>query len=90
MINTVHKFDIKINNISSAFDDIKKYIAKSRKSEFSMDLSSLNIIDATKILAVSSAYFYGKFPNGKIKYRHEVQEIDHLLSNFSIKNLELV
>ena len=90
MINSVQKFDIKINNIASAFDEVKKYIAKNEKTEFSMDLSALNIIDATKILVVSSAYLYGKFPNGKIKYRHEVQEIGHLLDNFSIKNLELV
>lgn len=90
MQNSINSFDIKIRDISSALEDIKNYIKKCKGAEFSMDLSSLNIIDAAKILMISSAYYYGRFPEGKIKYRCMSDEIKYLIGGFAVNNLELV
>ncbi len=90
MQNTINCFDIKINNFTNAIDEIKEYLSSGAQREISLDLSSLNIFDAAKILVLSSAYHYGKYPDGKIKCHCNSDTIKSLIADISTSNLELV
>ncbi len=90
MQNTFNKFDLKIRNFSSALDEIKSFVDKFDCPEFSIDLSSLNIIDAMKVLMLSSAYHYGRYPDGRIFCRCMSDEIISLIEGVAISNFELI
>lgn len=90
MQNTIINFDLKILNSSSALDEVRNYLNKFDCPELSMDLSALNIIDAARILMLSSVYHYGKYPEGKIFCRYMSNEIKALVEGISIPNFELI
>jgi len=90
MQNTILKFDLKINDLTRALEDVKQYIDEYDCPEISMDLSELNIIDATRILLVSSVYHYGKYPQGRIKYHYMSEEVSNLAQGIAVSNLELI
>lgn len=69
---------------------VKEYIKKCSSSVIELDLSALNIIDAAKILVLSSAYHYKKFPDGKLKCHTQSKDIENLLTPFAIPNLEIL
>lgn len=89
MQNTIH-YDIKINNLTGAVDNIKEYLAGNKASEISIDLSGLNIFDAARISLLSSAYYYGKHPDGKITCRCNSDTVKELLADIATPNLEIV
>ena len=90
MQNTILNFDLKIKDLTSALDDVKTYIKEYDCPEISMDLSELNILDATRVLIVSSAYHYGKYPHGKIRCKCMSNVVEDLVAGIVTSNLELV
>ena len=71
-------------------DLIKEKIRKSKSSVIELDLTSMNIIDASKTAVLSSAIFYGKHPEGKIKCRLQSDNIKNFIAGLSIKNIEFI
>ena len=68
----------------------KNYIETSDHSDFSLDLTSMNIFDGLQFLVVSSAYFSQKFPDKKLKCQGISDDIKTLIKNFRVHNLEFV
>ena len=69
---------------------IKKKIKKTKASEIEIDLSSLNIIEASKLAVLSSALYYGKNPEGKIKCRLQSAGIRNFITGLALHNIEFV
>lgn len=77
------------SNPIKAAEEIKKIIKKSEVNNLELDLSMMNIIDAVKVLVMTSSYLYKKSPDEKIKFRFVTSEIKNLLNTFSLTNLEM-
>ena len=88
---TKSKFlDLNCGNSQQILENIQKYINKFDCPEMILDLSKLNILDAAKVMVLSSAYHYKKYPEGKLKCRVRSDSVKHLVSNFSTINLEVI
>lgn len=81
---------INITNPLQMADKVKKHIKKYDCPEIELDLSNLNILDAVKVLVLSSAYHYKKYPLGKLKCHTQSDEMKALVTGFSMSNLEFV
>ncbi len=82
--------DFKFENQENAMDKFKRYINKYNCPEVTLDLCALNIIDALKVIVLSSTYHYQKYPKGKLKCRTNSADVKKFAQNFAVKNLELV
>ena len=82
--------DLNCGNSQQILDDVKKYINKFDCPEMTLDLSRLNILEAAKVMMLSSAYHYKKYPEGKIKCRVGSNNVTGLVSSFMTKNLEVI
>ena len=82
--------DISCKDSEKSLASIKKYINNFDCPEMTLDLSRLNILDAAKVMMLSSAYHYKKYPAGKLKCKVQSQEIKGLVSAYMTKNLEVV
>ena len=74
------------------FDDInsfRTYINNNGK-DFLLDLSDKNMFDCLKFVVLSSAYFFQKFPNDRVKCIVDSDDVKSLISSFDIKNFEFV
>lgn len=80
----------KCDNSINSLDKFKKFVKCHDCPELTLNLSSLNIFDATKFVLLSSAYHYQKYPSGKIKYQVESDDIKNLILDFAGTNLEFV
>ncbi len=78
------------SNPQKAVEEIKGFLKKSELSKTELDLSSMNVIDAVKVLVLTSSYLYKKSPEEKLKFRFVTSTIKDLLMPFSLPNLEMV
>ena len=79
--------------INLAFNDaegFKNYLRSTKSDDFALDTTNMNIFDSLKFMVLSSAYFYQKYPNSKLKCKIKSDDIKSLIVNFDIKNLEFV
>lgn len=83
-------FDFRISDTQAMLDKFKGYVNKYECPEVLIDLSSLNFIDAAKIMVLSSTYHFQKYPQGKVKCKVASKEIIDFVSSFVPENLELV
>ncbi|MDR1169119.1 MAG: hypothetical protein LBK53_09585 [Heliobacteriaceae bacterium] len=81
---------LKFRSPQNALDKFKRYINRYNCPEVTLDLSCLNIIDAAKVMVLSSTYHYQKYPKGKLKCHVPSIDVKNFVSNFSVKNLELI
>ena len=87
---TKSKFlDLNCGNCEQILDKVQKYINNFDCPEMALDLSRLNILDATKVMVLSSTYHYKKYPQGKVKCRVQSESIKGLVSTFVTDNLEV-
>ena len=88
---TKSKFlDLNCGNSQQILENIQKYINKFDCPQMTLDLSKLNILDATKVMVLSSAYHYKKYPEGKLKCRVQSDCVKNFISDFSTINLEVI
>lgn len=81
--------DYKVSNSKDIQKQIKSYIDKCNCSKIRLDLSALNILDATKAMMLSSAYHYRKFPEGRLVCKTKSDEVKGMLSSFKVGNLTI-
>ena len=83
-------FSIRLDSSKKAIDRFKRYIKKYNCPHITVDLSELNIIDAAKVVVLSSTYHYQQYPKGKLRCRVNSPDIKNFVSNFSVNNLEII
>lgn len=82
--------DLNCGNSHEILENVKKYINKFDCPEMTLDLSKLNILDAAKVMVLSSTYHYKKYPEGKVKCRVQSKSVKNLVSSFLTDNLEVI
>ena len=50
----------------------------------------MNVIDAVKVLVMTSSYLYKKQPDEKLKFRFTSGDISNITSMLALKNMEIV
>ncbi len=78
------------SNSAKILERVKSYIKKYDCPEITLDLSSLNIFEASKVMVVSSVYHSQKYPKGKLKCHVASQNIINFIAGLPVKNLEIV
>lgn len=74
------------NNI---VDRIKHYISENDCPNLSMDISHLNIIDASKVTVLCSTHHWAKYPNGEISWKISSPEVKELVGPLNLGNIRL-
>ncbi len=69
---------------------IKKKIAATDCPRLNLNLSDFTLMEAAKVLTMTSTYHFNKYPKGKLKCQVRDQQTKTILSGFKLKNLELV
>lgn len=78
------------NDTIKLVESIKNYIFENDCPTLSMDVSRLNLIDASKVTIICSTYHWAKYPNGKISWLINSPEIKDLVKPLNLGNIQLV
>lgn len=78
------------NNAINLVESIKNYIYENDCPTLSMDISHLNIIDASKVTILCSTYHWAKYPEGKISWKINSDEVKDLIKPLNLGNINLV
>lgn len=78
------------NNAIEMVGKIKDYIQKNDCPNLMMDISKLNIIDASKVTILCSTYHWAKYPKGEISWKIHSPEIKELIKPLNLGNIRLI
>lgn len=84
------KFTKSGNDMVNLVEEIKDYISKHDCPNLSMDVSHLNIIDASKVTVLCSTHHWAKYPNGKISWLINSPEVNALINPLNLGNIRLI
>lgn len=82
--------NIKTTNAIDLVENIKNYICEHDCPNLSMDVTHLNLIDASKVTIICSTYHWSKYPNGKISWKIKSNEIKNLIKPLNLGNINLI
>lgn len=78
------------NDMINLVESIKNYISEHDCPNLAMDISHLNIIDASKVTILCSTYHWAKYPNGEISWKISSEEIKELVKPLNLGNIKLI
>ena len=79
------------NNAIELVNLIKDFICKNNCPNLSMDISNLNIMDASKVTMICSTYHWAKYPDGEISwYTKSPEELKELINPLNLENIRLI
>ena len=78
------------SNTLDLVQEIKDYIYQNDCPKLSMDVSHLNIIDASKVTIICSTYHWAKYPNGEISWKINSPEIKEFVKPLNLGNIRLI
>lgn len=79
-----------IGNPINLIESIKNYIHENDCPNLAMDISHLNILDASKVTVLCSTYHWAKYPNGKISLLINSSDVGDLVNPLDLGNIKLV
>lgn len=82
--------DFNRNNVFNLVESIKNYIFENDCPNLSLDVSHLNIIDASKVTILCSTYHYAKYPHGEISWLINSSEVQSLIKPMNLGNVRLI
>ena len=71
-------------------ETIKNYIYEHDCPDLSMDISYLNIIDASRVTVLCSTYHWSKYPDGKISWLINSEDIKDIVKPLNLGNINLI
>ncbi len=71
-------------------ETIKNYIHEHDCPDLSMDISYLNIIDASRVTVLCSTYHWSKYPDGKISWLINSEDINDIVKPLNLGNINLI
>ncbi|MDR1326868.1 MAG: hypothetical protein LBJ74_00520, partial [Heliobacteriaceae bacterium] len=80
----------KFDNTQKTINKFKQHIKNHNCPVVTLDFSGLDIFEAVKAIVLSSAYHYGRYPQGKVRCCVPSDDVRNLVSNFSVRNLEFI
>ncbi|MDD3437269.1 MAG: hypothetical protein PHC64_08975 [Candidatus Gastranaerophilales bacterium] len=80
----------KNNKSTNLVESIKKYISEHDCPVLSMDISNLNILEASKVTILCSTYHWSKYPNGEINWKINSNEVRELVNPLNLGNIKMI
>jgi hypothetical protein len=71
-------------------ESIKKYIRDNECPDLTMDISNLNIIDASKVTILCSTFHWAKYPDGNISWKINSNDVEDLITPLGLGNINLI
>lgn len=87
--NLKKKLDISKNTVEIV-ESIKNYIKDHDCPRLLMDISKLNVLDASKVTVLCSTYHWAKYPNGQISWKISSPEIKDIIKPLDLGNIQLI
>ncbi|MBQ3312030.1 hypothetical protein IJG72_08135 [bacterium] len=91
------KAELKTNEITNnpqstdeILNSIKTSIRKNKFKNMTIDISSLNIFDASKIISMASTYHFLKFAQGSINWIVKSKEVEKMLKPLNLGNIKFI
>lgn len=82
--------DFHNGNTIDFINNIKNYIRDNHCPSMSMDISNLNIIDASQVTIICSTYHWAKYPKGKISWLISSSELKDIVKPMNLGNIKLI
>ena len=76
-------------SIFEIIDFVKAYILSNNCAFLKLDISRLNLIDASKVVLLCSTFHYTKYQQGKIKFVVANEEIEKIIEPLLLKNTDI-
>ncbi len=77
-------------NPNKILENIKSAIRKNKSANMTVDISMLNLIDASKIAITASTYHFLKFTDGSINWIVNSKEIEKILKPMNLGNSKFI
>ena len=77
------------NSTINLVESIKRYIKDHDCPDLAMDISHLNIIDASKVTILCSTYHWAKYPQGEISWKINSPEVKDIVNPLNLGNIKL-
>lgn len=94
MVQSILKDDTKFTdyekNALNIVESINNYIRDNECPHLAMDISHLNVIDASKVTLLCSTFHWSKYPEGKISWKISSNDIKDLVNPLSLGNIRLI
>lgn len=82
-------FKIKKTDSFNIIENIENFLKKTPREVAQVDISDLNLIDASKTALLCSVRFFAKYPDKKIRWSVKDEETRKTISNLKLRNMEL-
>lgn len=79
-------FQHSLKDTDSFIKTIKKSINKSKTANMTIDISMLNLIDASKVATIASTYHFLKFAEGSINWVVKSKEVENIIKPLCLGN----
>lgn len=90
LLNKTFKIPNNYGNLGDIVESVKKFISKNDCPTMSMDISHLNILDASKVTILCSTYHWAKYPNGEIRWKINSDEVKEIIKPSNLGNIKLI
>lgn len=78
------------SNALNIVESINNYIRDNECPNLSMDISYLNVIDASKVTLLCSTFHWSKYPEGNISWKISSSDVKDLVNPLSLGNIRLI
>ena len=78
------------SNALNIVESINNYIRDNDCPNLSMDISYLNVIDASKVTLLCSTFHWSKYPEGNISWKISSSDVKDLVNPLSLGNIRLI
>ena len=93
MALALNKNQIAIDGFSTSTEDVvnsvREYIEEHDCPDLSMDISRLNLIEASKVTILCSTYHWAKYPQGHLNLLIGSNEVRELVKSLHLGNVSL-
>lgn len=80
----------KFSDTNKLVSSIKKYITENDCPSLSMDISYLNLLDASRVTVLCSTYHWAKYPKGEVRLKTGSKTVKDLIKPLNLGNVKLV
>lgn len=78
------------SNALNIVESINNYIRDNDCPNLAMDISYLNVIDASKVTLLCSTFHWSKYPEGNISWKISSSDVKDLVNPLSLGNIRLI
>lgn len=86
----IAEFNNTCKDARNLVESIKSYINDNHCPRLSMDVSHLNIIEASQVAILCSTYHWAKYPQGKISWKVRSEEVKEIIAPLNLGNIKFV